>query len=507
MRSPASGSGLMFRNPALAVFLIIVIGGLLRLVFGASLGLGIDESYMVASGRVLHLGYFDHPPASWWLTWSASRLFGSEAPLAVRLPFIVLFALSTWLIYRLTAALYDAAAGVAAALILNLVPVLGVTSGTWVLPDGPLCAALLGAALCLVHALEARRPASYGWWLMTGLLSGLALFSKYTAGAVIAGAVIYLATSSRHRRWLLRPEPYLAALVALAIFSPVLVWNAGNGWASLAFQGGRAAAARLNLLGPVRTLAGEALYVLPWIWLPLVIVAARATLRGPSEWRGWLLVCLGLPLVVVFPVIALWSNRQILFHWAAPGYLMLIPLLAEAVARRLVAGNRLTRLWLRGTVVFVVAVVIAFSILVRFNPLPSLWAKDGPLRQLAYDGTDWTGLPAALGGIGLPPGPDMLAAGVNWRDCGKIDYGLGGRTPFICLSQDARQFGFRGPGPADYLGRDVVIVLRAGDLGRLAVLARNFKSLEDRGTIRFPVNGATEIDLHVFIGHDLLAWP
>ena len=72
----------------------------------------------------------------------------------MRLPFIALFALSTWLMYRLGTAIADARAGLWAAVLLNLSPVFGVTTGTWVLPDGPLDCALLGAALCLVRALE-----------------------------------------------------------------------------------------------------------------------------------------------------------------------------------------------------------------------------------------------------------------------------------------------------------------------------------------------------------------
>jgi len=36
-----------------------------------------------------------------------------------------------------------------------------------------------------------------------------------------------------------RKEPYLAALLALALFSPVLVWNAQHEWASFAFQTSR----------------------------------------------------------------------------------------------------------------------------------------------------------------------------------------------------------------------------------------------------------------------------
>ena len=86
-----------------SILSLILISTGLRLAFGVALGLGVDESYMVASGRVLSLGYYDHPPAAWWLSWSAAHLFGSEVPIVVRLPFIALFALSTWLMYRLGA--------------------------------------------------------------------------------------------------------------------------------------------------------------------------------------------------------------------------------------------------------------------------------------------------------------------------------------------------------------------------------------------------------------------
>ena len=219
------------------VLLLILASTALRLAFGAALGLGVDESYMVASGRVLSLGYYDHPPAAWWLSWSAAHLFASEAPIVVRLPFIALFALSTWLMYRLGAAIADARAGLWAAVLLNLSPVFGVTTGTWVLPDGPLDCALLGAALCLVRALE---RGALAWWLGAGFCAGLALLSKYSAALTMAGGVLYLLSSREHRHWLATPKPWLALLVALLMFAPVLAWNAAHGWASFAFQAGRA---------------------------------------------------------------------------------------------------------------------------------------------------------------------------------------------------------------------------------------------------------------------------
>lgn len=499
--------GLCRCGPDAAVLWIIVLGTLVRLIYALCLGLGIDESYMVAAGRTLHIGYFDHPPAAWWITWAATHLFGSESGLVARLPFMALFALSTWLMYRLTRRLFSPQAGVAAALVMNLIPVLSITTGTWVLPDGPLDAALIGAALAMAHGLEARRPASFGWWALAGVLAGVALFSKYTAVGMLFGAFVFLLTSPAHRRWLARPEPYVAAALALAVFSPVLIWNALNDWASFAFQGSRAAAMQLRPLAPLRTLAGEALYVLPWIWLPLMVVTWKALRRGPrADWRGWFCLCLGLPLVAGFVVISLWSSRQVMFHWAAPGYLMLLPLLGEAVARRLAAGDRLTRLWIRTTAILLVGVVVGLAVVIRFDPVPALFARSEAARELALDAVDWNALPEELTRRGLHPGPDDVIAAVNWREAGKLDYAFGGKVPVLCLNMDARQYGFNA-WPANYVGRNVIIILRERDDDRARVLAPFFREFRDAGTVSVPLSANSGLPLRVYVGTDLQAWP
>ncbi|MBE7158289.1 MAG: glycosyltransferase family 39 protein, partial [Rhodospirillales bacterium] len=86
---------------------------------------------MVTAGRVLSLGYFDHPPASWWLAWGAAHLFGTEAPVVVRLPFILLFALSQWLMALITRSVGGPRAAFWAVMAFNLSPVFGLTTGTW----------------------------------------------------------------------------------------------------------------------------------------------------------------------------------------------------------------------------------------------------------------------------------------------------------------------------------------------------------------------------------------
>ena len=448
-------------------------------------GLALTKATWWRRGAVLSLGYFDHPPASWWLSWGAAHLFGSEAPIVVRLPFIALFALSTWLMYRL--------GGFWAALLLNLSPVFGVTTGTWVLPDGPLDCALLGAALCLVRALE---RGTLAWWIGTGLCAGLALFSKYSAALTIAGAGIYLLTSREHRRLLASVKPWLALAVALLIFSPVLIWNAQHGWASLAFQGGRAEGLRFHPLAPLATLAGEALFVLPWIWVPMMMGWIAALRRGPQEWRSWLLCCLAAPPIVVFALISAWSSQRVLFHWAAPGYLMLFPLLGEAVARRMDQPQVRRLVW--GTAAFVVLAVAVVATQVRFDWLPiTAFARRDP----DIEAVDWTSLRDELA---LKPG--AIVGVPNWRDAGKIAYALGPQVTTLCLNRDARQFGFAFP-PSSFVGEDMLILApEHGD--RVPVeLGSAFDRIEPLPAVVVQHAGRPLLTVSVFRATRLRAWP
>src|SRR5213075_2003213 len=57
------------------------------------------------------LSYFDHPPLSFWIAWAALKLTASDTVLAVRTPFILIFAGTTWLTFRFTALLFGETAG------------------------------------------------------------------------------------------------------------------------------------------------------------------------------------------------------------------------------------------------------------------------------------------------------------------------------------------------------------------------------------------------------------
>jgi hypothetical protein len=449
------------------IVILILVTTALRLAFATTTGLGVDESYMVAAGREFSLGYFDHPPAAWWLSLAAAQIAGTEAPVVVRLPFILLFALTTCLMARLGNAIGGPRAGFWAAVTLNLSPVFGITSGTWVLPDGPLDCALTGAALCLMRALPAKGSIAWMYWLGAGVCAGLAMFAKYSAILTIAGAVLFLLRHEGARLWLHRWPPYVAGAIALIIFSPVYIWNAHHQWASFDFQAARAGGWHLHPLAPLTTLGGEALFVLPWFWLPMVILGARAFRSG---WREQLLAWLAAPPIVIFALVAAWSSQRVLFHWAAPGYLMLFPLLGRYVATWW--ERRGVRAAIIGTAMLCLVSMTVVSSQLQFDWLRAVMPQKDPTAE----GINWTSLRDDLAARGLLH-PGTVVGVPDWRDAGKIAYALGPQVTVLCLNHDSREFGFSNP-PGQWQGADVLLLIVDHPDTVLPVLRGQFAGIE-----------------------------
>ncbi len=426
-------------------------------MFAFSTGLGNDESYAIVTGRAVALSYFDHPPMAWWLGHFSAALFGSESILAVRAPFLVLSTISTILMYLLTARLFSPRSGIVAALLMFCAPVLGITSASWVLPDGPLITALLAGALVLSHLFFDRN--SPGWlWLLAGLFGGLALLSKYHGVFFFAGTGLFLLTSPRDRHWLRSPWPYAGLAIAMVVASPVIVWNVQNHWISFEFQANRADSHGLHPLMTLEVIGGVSLFLAPWIWVGLIIETAR-TLSGTVRLRqSWLLVCLGIGPIVAFPAIAAWSSSQPFFHWAAPGYLMLFPILADSIVRswRVRASCRYLLYGSVGAVFVALATVMTLSL--TPTSAEAFKSNSDPLAELAT----WSDLDRYFSAHAIDPARYTFVLADTWHAAGKIGYALGPRWPVACLGADCRGFAVTHE-ETRHLGEDAIIVLQTGD--------------------------------------------
>jgi 4-amino-4-deoxy-L-arabinose transferase-like glycosyltransferase len=434
------------------VIIVILLAATCRLLFARYTGLGIDESYMVAAASHFAASYFDHPLAAWWLEIAARDIAGNENPITVRAPFIALSALSSWLLFLLTRRLFSEPAGFWAVLAYNTSPVFSLAFGCWVLPDGPLDAALLGFAYTLTSALGIPEKPDPRFWPAAGACAGLAMLSKYSAILVLCGAALFLLTDRNARKTLRTPHPWAATAIAMAVFTPVILWNAAHNWQSLAFQSGRAAGLRLHLAAPFTIFGGEALFLLPWIWLPLVALLVGALKTGPARRPQWLLALLAIIPIVLFSLIGIWASTKILYHWAAPGYLMLFPLLGNWLATWRPALRNLIASFSLSFLLTAAAGIIAAET-IPLLPRETLLFPPGksPLLQAV----DWTSIDGQI-----PPYVQAIAT-QRWYDAGKISYGIGGRLPVTVFGADPHEFGISTP-PASLMGQTVLILAMPG---------------------------------------------
>lgn len=495
---PAAGRVPILDAAARATLILIVTGFAARLVLAGINGLGVGEAYYAASARVLALSYFDQPPLSLWLLWAVRGLAGAD-PVLLRLPFLLLFAGSTWAMYRLARDLFGPWAGFHAALLLNLSTVFTWSIGTWAQPDGPLVFFLLAACRVLLPMLlQPPAPGRLGRWLGGGVLLGLALLSKYHAVLLPVGALAFLLTSRDRRRWLLQPGPWLALGAALLAFAPVLAWNAQQDWASFAFQSARGAAwSGIHPAWLVDDLAGQAVWLTPWIWLALLRQLAAALRRGPGVRADWLLACLAVPPIAIFTAISSWAPIGDHFHWQAPGYLMLFPLLGRAVAAGLAAGRRGAAWFRDGSLVAGTLLVVVVASHAATGWATALAGQLRPADDPSVELLDWDALYRGLAARGLSTRPRTFAVVRSWYDAGKVDAAIGDALPVICLSADPRNIAYvrdhRG-----FRGWDAVIVTTVPDVD--AGIARHFVAVEPLGSVDVARGGHVALTLWLSLG-------
>lgn len=456
------------------------------------LPVGEDEAYAIGIARQFSLSYFDHPPLHFWLVGSWARLWNNESLWLLRLPFVALAAISSWLIFMLTRRLFGASAGLWALVLFNVAPVFGVAHGTLVLPDGPLLTASLGVAVVLARiVIDDDGSPQLGRWALAGVLAGLALLAKYHGVLLLAGVLVFLLTT-RHRRWLATPGPWLAAGIAAAMFSPVIVWNWQHDWASFAFQAGRSEGDGLNPTWLMQSLAGQAAYLVPWFLVALAVVLARALLGGPKREGRWLLACLATLPIVIFTGLTL--RNPGLPHWPMPGWVFALPLLAEALA----SLRPFLRAASKAIVVVTALAVIGF---VGFGIAQARWG----VMSLDNDPTamlePWDELRGQLASRGLPADDRTFIASRNWRRAGQLNTLFGKDVPVLCICGDPKHFTYLHP-LEDYAGWTGILIDVPNALADTKRLPEWFATLSPAEDVSLTKGGKVMYGLSLRIGTD-----
>ncbi len=487
-----------------ALWAVIGISTLLRLLWAQILGPAIDEPYYLQYIQHPALSYFDHPPMV-ALVGAFGVVLARDAfsvP-GLRVGFILLFAGSTWLMARLTSRFHGPRAGVVAAIVLNASGYFGMAVGTIALPDGPLLFFWLLTLNLLAVALG--NPDRIPPWLGVGLAWGGAMLSKYHAVLLPVGALLYLVLRPQQaRRCLGKPGPYLAVVAGVALFSPVLFWNATHGWASFLFQGGRASASSGLRLDHLAVAVGiEALYLFPWLWVALVVILVRLARRGPRNWDDaeTFLICQAIPALVLFHAIA--SFHRIMPYWPLFGFISLIPLLGRNWAEGLRTHPAVQGRWL--AFMAVIPVVLAAMVSAQ-DRLGLLEDRQGRLLGLIAPSKDPTvelicyeQVAKELERRGLLDDPDTFLFTDSWDRSARLALATRGKVKVACYNLEARSYTFWSH-PQDWVGRDGIFVEDERRPGRLSQFAKFFLKYESIGTARIVRRGVVVREVYLYRG-------
>jgi len=393
--SPTADDAARFGRLRWVALGVLTLLTLAKIVFAAKAELLPEEAYYWTYWQHPALAYFDHPPMVAWMVGLGTSLWG-DTELGVRFGAILLSLGSTAFVFLLGRLWFGAQEGWWSMFLFMLLP-LFIAIGVLAFPDAPLIFFWLVTLWAISKALQSGVPKEQGvaararggpYWLLAGAAAGAALLSKYTAVMLLPSLLLFLLCSPTHRRWLRRPEPWLAAFVALLIFSPVILWNAQNAWASFRFQSGRTEEAG----GAAWRTAGEFWLLQLLILGPAFVILARGGWR--EIWKAWMArddfalfsLSFFLPLFLVFVAASFKTNVHL--NWTAPAFCSLIP----AAAALLHAGwNSQVRArarrcrWMAAAISGTAAALVIAACAIAYErvPDPLIPSRVGGWRSLA----------------------------------------------------------------------------------------------------------------------------
>ncbi len=242
MAQPASDDmtrpGLLTPRETLIAAVAVAVLLALQVIYAATADLRTDEAYYWTLSKEHVLSYLDHPPMVAWLVRFGTAIFGDTsfgARFGGLLAMWIAWVLLADIVWRLT----RNRGAVALAVLMPLAaPEYGLFASR-IVPDTGLIAFSLAMVWSLVRLTESNDGR---WWLAAGLFGGLSLLSKYTAVFLAPAIAAFLLVPPWRMRWLRSFYPWAAIVIALLVFSPVLVWNGQHDWASFKFQFIRAGA-------------------------------------------------------------------------------------------------------------------------------------------------------------------------------------------------------------------------------------------------------------------------
>jgi len=389
------------------VFLLAISVFRIYYIQRGPLDLSPDEAHYWEWSRRLDWSYYSKGPMIAYLIYLGTTIFGNTV-FGIRVMAVIFSFFSSVFLYKLGKNLYDEKVGLFSAIILQVIPLFA-TYGIIFTIDSPfiffwiLSLFMFHRAIFGVQHLTGNQepetdktnpplhyvnpptpPLEKGgfdsslvtchsiYWILLGLSIGFGLLTKYTMAFFYLCSSLFLLL--RERRLFFTKGPYIALLVSLLVFSPVILWNAEHNWVTLRHTAGQAHVAEgLTIsLKSFFEFVGSQFGVITPILLVLMSVSLW-NLRRQKE--GCLLFWFFVPVISFFLLKSIQGKVEA--NWALPGYVTGI--IAFSVLFEKVFSERKGKKILFGIAILLSIVVTAVA---HYPSILNLSAKQDPASRL-----------------------------------------------------------------------------------------------------------------------------
>ncbi len=300
------------------LWLLVCLAAILALrliaLHASAIDFVMDEAQYWTWSRDLDFGYFSKPPLIAWIIRAAGELCGqSEACIRSASP--VMYTLASLMLFATGRALFDARIGFWSAIVFATLP--GVSySSLLITTDVPL---ILLWTVMLYFWVMLVKERNMGYAILLGVAIGVGLLAKQAMIYAVLCAACHAAISRDARDALKGGRGLVAAVIALALFSPNIVWNAQNDFPTAKHTGANIGwqypyVHPLNLLEYVVVQFG----VFGPILFVVLVRAAWREIREPRDQNKALLLAFSLPVLALLLVQALMSRAH--GNWSATAY-------------------------------------------------------------------------------------------------------------------------------------------------------------------------------------------
>ncbi|MBL8148382.1 MAG: glycosyltransferase family 39 protein [Blastocatellia bacterium] len=395
-----------------------------HLIFNRGYGYFRDELYFLACGEHLDWGYADHAPMIALVSYVSRALFGDSLS-AIRLLPALAGACKVFLTGLFVKELGGSRlATLLACLCVVIAPIyLGIDNILSMNAFEPLF--WMGCAYAVVLCINRQDPR---YWLLFGVIAGLGLENKHSmlffGFAIVVGVVLTNERRAFASKWF-----WLAAIAALLLFLPNIIWQYKHDWATLELLGNVKRSGKNVELSPISFLLQQLLIVFPLsapVWL-----AGLFYLLFDKEGSRYRL--LGISYLTTLLLMILLKGKN---YYLAPAYPMLFAaggIFFEKLPAKIISLAYVVVLLISGSLfapfvlpILEVEKLLAYQKLVGFELPKTEVAHKGRLPQHFGDMFGWPEMVEAVARVynKLPPEEreKALIFANNYGEAGAIDF-------------------------------------------------------------------------------------